>query len=91
MPPVKTPLQPKRKDRPKAGGAAVFKALVEMGFIIFLFYSNLLMGEYTRSQGGAVKSLWVACADVVTWENLSIAGVSSLSGYWFFEHLRKKF
>ena len=26
----------------------VWRALIEVGFIIFLFYSNLLMGEFER-------------------------------------------
>ena len=25
--------------------------MVEVGFIVFLFYSNLLMGEFTRANG----------------------------------------
>ena len=27
----------------------VWRALIEVGFIMFLFYSNLLMGEFGRS------------------------------------------
>jgi len=27
----------------------VWRAVIEVGFIIFLFYSNLLMGEFERS------------------------------------------
>jgi hypothetical protein len=30
---------------------SVWRAVIEMGFIIFLFYSNLLMGEFERSAG----------------------------------------
>ena len=30
----------------------VLRALIEVGFIIFLFYSNLLMGEFERSEMG---------------------------------------
>ena len=33
----------------------VFRAVIEVGFIIFLFYSNLLMGEYERSGMGQKK------------------------------------
>ena len=29
----------------------VLRAVIEVGFIVFLFYSNLLMGEFTRSYG----------------------------------------
>ena len=28
---------------------AIWRAVIEVGFIVFLFYSNLLMGEFTRS------------------------------------------
>jgi hypothetical protein len=35
----------------------VWRALTEIGFIIFLFYSNLLMGEFTRSGMGRGKGL----------------------------------
>src|SRR5579871_6356238 len=31
--------------------APILRALVEIGFIIFLFYSNLLMGEFNRAGG----------------------------------------
>jgi hypothetical protein len=30
----------------------VWRAFVEVGFIIFLFYSNLLMGEMERTASG---------------------------------------
>jgi len=30
----------------------VWKAVIEAGFIVFLFYSNLLMGEFERSSMG---------------------------------------
>jgi hypothetical protein len=30
----------------------VWRAVIEVGFIVFLFYSNLLMGEFERSGMG---------------------------------------
>lgn len=69
--------------------AAVLRAVIEIAFIVFLFYSNLLMGEFTRSNGQG-KSLWFAMADVATGTNLSIALASALIGYAFFEFLRKR-
>jgi hypothetical protein len=30
----------------------VWRGMIEVGFIIFLFYPNLLMGEFERSGGG---------------------------------------
>jgi hypothetical protein len=67
-----------------------FRALIEMGFIIFLFYANLLMGEYERS-GAAQRNGFVwAVEDVLTLRNFAIALVSSFLGYIIFEFLRKK-
>ncbi len=61
-----------------------------MGFIIFLFYSNLLMGEFTRSNSAQGKSLLFAVRDVFTAANFAIAVISSLIGHLIFEHFRKK-
>jgi hypothetical protein len=65
------------------------RAVIEVAFIVFLFYSNLLMGEFTRSNGQG-KSLWFAMHDVFTGTNLAIALVSALIGYLVFEFWRKK-
>jgi hypothetical protein len=76
---------------PKERGrlAAVWRAVVEIGFIIFLFYSNLLMGEFTGvNQRG--KTLAFALRDIITPTNFAIALVSALCGYIFFEYLRKR-
>jgi len=35
-----------------------WRAVIEVGFIIFLFYSNLLMGEFERS-GIGQKRVWL--------------------------------
>ena len=69
--------------------APVWRALIEVGFIIFLFYSNLLMGEFERSDG-AGKTLAVGLTDVLTTENFAIAVISGLIGYVIVEYLRKK-
>ena len=63
--------------------------MVEVGFIIFLFYSNLLMGEFTHtnSQG---KSLFFAIQDIFTVTNFVIAIISGVIGYVVFEYLRKQ-
>jgi hypothetical protein len=64
-------------------------ALIEIGFIVFLFYSNLLMGEFTRS-GGHGKSLAFALGDIFTAKNFAIAIVAALIGHGVFHSLRKK-
>jgi hypothetical protein len=69
----------------------VWRAVVELAFIIFLFYSNLLMGEFERSGMGQNRGLAWALRDVFTAANFGIAMIAALIGYVFFEFLRKKF
>jgi uncharacterized membrane protein len=66
----------------------IWRAMVEIAFIIFLFYSNLLMGEFTRANGHG-KTLAFAIQDILTPANLLIAVISSLIGYVAFEYLRE--
>jgi hypothetical protein len=68
---------------------SLWRAVVEIGFIVFLFYSNLLMGEFTASNG-AGKSMAFALHDIFTGTNFAIALISALIGYVVFEYLRKK-
>ena len=63
--------------------------MVEVSFIVFLFYSNLLMGEFSRSNGHG-KSLAFAIQDIFTITNFVIAVISGLIGYVAFEFLRKR-
>jgi len=65
------------------------RAAIEISFIIFLFYSNLLMGEFTRSSGRG-KTLAFALRDIFTLNNLYIACFAALIGYFVFEFLRRK-
>jgi hypothetical protein len=69
--------------------APVWRAVVEVAFIVFLFYSNLLMGEFNAASGKG-KTLVVALNDIFTGANFSIALVSAFIGYVIFEFLRKK-
>src|SRR5262249_30664584 len=65
-----------------------WRAVVEVGFIIFLFYSNLLMGELERSLSGRDKGLLWDLRDIFTWKNLVVAVVAGLIGYVLVERLR---
>ncbi|MGD0801024.1 MAG: hypothetical protein ABR906_06895 [Terracidiphilus sp.] len=67
----------------------LWRAVIEIGFIDFLFYSNLLMGEFTASNGRG-KTLASALIDIFTVTNFVIALVCALIGYLAFEFLRKK-
>jgi hypothetical protein len=69
----------------------VLRAVIEIGFIIFLFYSNLLMGEFERSGFGQKRGIVWAIEDIFTAANFEIAIVAALCGYILFEFLRKKF
>jgi hypothetical protein len=70
---------------------SVWRAVIEVAFIMFLFYANLLMGEYERSGLGQKKGWASAVADVFTTANFEIAMIAALLGYVLFEFLRKKF
>jgi hypothetical protein len=80
---MKTPQRPGRL-------APLWRAAIEAGFIIFLFYSNLLMGEFTRSNGSHGKSLIFATRDIFTVTNFVIALISALIGYVVVEYLRRR-
>ena len=69
----------------------LWRALIEVSFILFLFYANLLMGEYERSGIGQQKGLTWALEDVFTIRNFEIAMIAALIGYVLVEFLRKKF
>jgi hypothetical protein len=68
----------------------VRRLVVEVGFILFLFYSNLLMGEFERSGAGRQKGLMWAISDIFTTSNLEIAIVAGLIGYILVESLRTR-
>ena len=69
----------------------ILRAIIEVGFIIFLFYSNLLMGEFERSGMGQKRGVAWAIGDVLTAANFEIATIAALSAYILFEFLRKRF
>ena len=68
----------------------LWRGLVEIGFIVFLFYSNLLMGEFERSGMGQTKGLRWALSDVLTGSNFAIAAVAAVIGYGLVEFLRTR-
>ena len=68
----------------------ISRILIEVGFIVFLFYSNLLMGEYSHSGLGQTRGLLWATNDMFTLTNLAIAIVLALIGYLIFDYLLKR-
>ena len=69
----------------------LWRAVIEVAFILFLFYANLLMGEFERSGSGQKNGLLWAMNDVLTTANFEIGIIAALIGYILFEFLRKKF
>jgi hypothetical protein len=84
--------EPSPSDRkPPASLAPIWRGFIEVGFIIFLYYSNLLMGEFEGSAQGRARGLLWAMRDTVTSSNLTIALATALVGYLVLEFLRKRF
>jgi len=70
---------------------AIWRAVIEIWFVVFLFYTNLLMGEYSRSGRGPQMGFVWAMADIFTTANFAIALTAALVGYLTVEFLRRKF
>jgi hypothetical protein len=65
------------------------RAVVEIAFIIFLFYANLLMGEFTVLAGKG-KTLAAALRDIVTPHTVVVAVVTAVIGHFGFSLLRQR-
>jgi hypothetical protein len=81
-------MQPQQTNRRRL--TSPWRAVIEIAFIVFLFYSNLLMGEFTMVNGKG-KTLAFAIHDIFTATNFAIAMISAFLGYVGFEYLRRKF
>jgi ABC-type Co2+ transport system permease subunit len=68
---------------------AGWRAIVEVGIIVFLFYSTRLMREFTQTNGQG-KSFVFAVADIFTVNTLVVAVISGLIACMIFEYLRKQ-
>ena len=77
-----------QKDRRRL--TRFWRAVIEVAFIVFLFYANLLMGEFTAVNGHG-KTLAFALGDIITFTNFSIAMISAMIGYAVFEYLKKNY
>jgi len=66
------------------------RAAMEMGFIIFLFYSNLLMGQYNRGHDFSNRPLSIAFREIITLDNLIIAVITAFLGHFVFDYMRKR-
>ena len=66
----------------------MWRVIIEVAFIVFLFYSNLLMGEFTGVNGNG-KTLAFALRDIFTLTNFAIALAAAMVGRAVFHSLRK--
>ncbi len=67
------------------------RALAEIGFIIFLFYTNLLMGEFTRFRRAEhAASIIGVLYDLFTPVNALIGLTGAIVGYFCIEGIRKR-
>jgi len=72
------------------GPKKLVRAFAEIGFIMLLFYTNLLMGQFTHSHyAERGPGLWPAIYDVVTPINALIGLVGAVIGYLVIEIFRK--
>ncbi len=69
--------------------AQIWRAIIEVALLLFLFYSIRLMGEFTVANGRG-KSLAVALNDILTKASFVVAICSALFGLVVVEYLRKK-
>jgi hypothetical protein len=67
----------------------IWRTIVEVGIIVFLFYSTLFMREFTHSSEQG-KSLVFAIKDIFTLNSFIVAMISALIAHIVLEYLRKQ-
>ena len=66
-------------------------ALAEIGFIMFLFYTNLLMGQFTLGRiAEHAANISTVLYDVFTPANALIGLIAAVIGYFCIEGIRKR-
>jgi hypothetical protein len=65
-----------------------WRAVIEIAGIVFLFYSNLLMGEF-NGRAGRDKTWGAAFEDIFTRKNIAIALLTATVGFAVWEMFRK--
>ncbi len=79
-----------QKIRKRKKITPLWRAILEIGFIIFLFYSNLLMGEFEHSGLGSKRGLSWAIGDIFTISNFAMALIFALAGYLIVQFFRRR-
>jgi len=78
------------KERRSIKIPSIWRTILEVGFIVFLFYSNLLMGEFTKSGIGQSKGIVWALKEIFTITNFCIAIIAGFIGHLGLSYFRKK-
>jgi len=76
--------------QPSSRKTTIYRIIIEVGFIIFLFYANLLMGEFSGTGQGTNNGLMWAIHNIFTASNFLIAIIAALIGHLVFGYIRKK-
>jgi len=66
----------------------IIRALAEIAFIMLLFYTNLFMGQFTRSRHS--PGIWIAFLDLFTFTNAVIGLLGAIAGYFCIEWIRNR-
>ena len=69
----------------------MWRFVLQILLVIFLFYSNLLMGEFVHSGPGQKMGLLWSLNDIFTMSSFMIAVLFALIGSLVLEILRKRF
>jgi hypothetical protein len=77
-------------SRPSERYRNIRRALLEMAFIIFLFYSNLLMGQYNLGHRFSDRTMLEALKNIFTFDNFVIAAAAAFVGHVAFDYIRKR-
>jgi hypothetical protein len=83
-------VEEQQNKKPKKKLAPILRSVIEVGFIVFLFYSNLLMGEFTRSKIQQGADLLKAIENIFTITNFIMAITLAVIGHLGFEFVRKR-
>ena len=67
------------------------RLFIEVGFIMVLFYTNLLMGEFERSGPGYKIGVLQATLHIFTVVNFLIALIVGCFAFVVVEYIRKRF
>ncbi len=69
----------------------ILRALAEILFIMFLFYANLLMGEFTRARSlPHASTILAGITDIFTPTNAVVGLIAAIIGYFCIEGIRKR-